>query len=185
MGRYVKKPVEIEAFQLPTEKGEDLTPFEKWAELHEMHDYGYGRYGMILIETLEGTMAASPGDWIIKGVEGEFYPCKPEIFKKTYSPVALNATATSSVTISREGAEYSRKAVAMLNFQFPVGKTEAAQRHEKELESVTGKHECSSTCCPTGCARKDPTFYCQECGGMLNEFSECGKCKSTTGGQRQ
>ncbi|WP_298736052.1 hypothetical protein [uncultured Subdoligranulum sp.] len=39
------------------------------------------------IETLEGTMHASPGDWIITGVNGEQYPCKPDIFEKTYEPV--------------------------------------------------------------------------------------------------
>ena len=38
------------------------------------------------IETLEGTMLARPGDWIIKGVNGEFCPCKPDIFTKTYEP---------------------------------------------------------------------------------------------------
>ncbi len=38
------------------------------------------------IKTLEGVMTASPMDWIIKGVNGEFYPCKPEIFEKTYEP---------------------------------------------------------------------------------------------------
>jgi hypothetical protein len=41
----------------------------------------------ILIETLEGNMEASKGDWIIKGVNGEFYPCKPDIFEKSYEPV--------------------------------------------------------------------------------------------------
>lgn len=41
----------------------------------------------ILIATLEGTMKASKGDWLIKGVSGEFYPCKPDIFEKTYEPV--------------------------------------------------------------------------------------------------
>lgn len=40
-----------------------------------------------LIPTLEGTMEASPGDWIIRGVQGEFYPCKPNIFTATYEPV--------------------------------------------------------------------------------------------------
>jgi hypothetical protein len=40
----------------------------------------------LLIETLEGTMSASPMDWIIKGVKGEFYPCKPDIFAATYEP---------------------------------------------------------------------------------------------------
>lgn len=41
----------------------------------------------VVIETLEGTMAANPGDWIIKGVKGEFYPCKSSIFKATYEPM--------------------------------------------------------------------------------------------------
>ena len=40
----------------------------------------------LLIPTLEGTMRADVGDWIIRGVQGEFYPCKPEIFKETYEP---------------------------------------------------------------------------------------------------
>lgn len=40
------------------------------------------------IETLEGTMHASVGDWIITGVNGEKYPCKPDVFEKTYEPVA-------------------------------------------------------------------------------------------------
>ena len=43
-----------------------------------------GKDPKIIIETLEGTMYASLGDYIIKGVKGEFYPCKPEIFKETY-----------------------------------------------------------------------------------------------------
>ena len=42
----------------------------------------------ILINTLEGNMKASIGDFIIKGVQGEFYPCKPDIFEKTYEKVA-------------------------------------------------------------------------------------------------
>lgn len=43
------------------------------------------------IKTLEGTMTAKNGDWIIKGVNGEFYPCKPEIFEKTYEAVEIPA----------------------------------------------------------------------------------------------
>jgi hypothetical protein len=42
--------------------------------------------GAMLIPTLEGTMAANPGDYIIRGVAGEFYPCKPDIFERTYEP---------------------------------------------------------------------------------------------------
>lgn len=43
--------------------------------------------GDLVIETLEGDMIVSPNDWIIKGLNGEFYPCKPDIFEKTYEPV--------------------------------------------------------------------------------------------------
>ncbi|WP_261781116.1 hypothetical protein [Clostridium botulinum] len=43
--------------------------------------------GTLYIETLEGTMKAEKGDYIIKGINGEFYPCKPDIFKKTYESV--------------------------------------------------------------------------------------------------
>lgn len=43
--------------------------------------------GKLFIPTLEGTMCANPGDWIIRGVKGEFYPCKPDIFEATYEPV--------------------------------------------------------------------------------------------------
>lgn len=39
------------------------------------------------IETIEGTMRVNPGDWIIRGVKGEFYPCRPDIFDATYEPV--------------------------------------------------------------------------------------------------
>lgn len=43
--------------------------------------------GTLTIRTLEGDMTANKGDWIIKGVQGEFYPCKPDIFAATYEPV--------------------------------------------------------------------------------------------------
>lgn len=44
-------------------------------------------YGKITIETLEGDMTASINDWIIKGIKGEFYPCKPDIFEATYEAI--------------------------------------------------------------------------------------------------
>jgi hypothetical protein len=58
--KFVKKPVIVEAYQV----------FEE-----------------VKIETLEGTMIASPGDWIVKGIHGEKYPVKQDIFEKTYKPV--------------------------------------------------------------------------------------------------
>lgn len=85
--KFKKKPVVIEAVQ--------------WdgANVDEVLDFilcgGSARRGLgderntLYIDTLEGTMAASKGDWVIKGVNGEFYPCKPDIFEKTYETVPL------------------------------------------------------------------------------------------------
>ena len=47
-------------------------------------------YGEMRIRTLEGEMTGSKGDWIIKGIKGEFYPCKPNIFEATYEPVEVS-----------------------------------------------------------------------------------------------
>jgi hypothetical protein len=78
MPTFRKRPVVIEAVQ--------LTPLS----LSEMEEFVGGdlefRGGEVIIATLEGAMHASPGDWIIKGVQGEFYPCKPDIFEATYEP---------------------------------------------------------------------------------------------------
>ena len=58
--KFIKKPVVVQAYQTDRE---------------------------VLINTLEGIMRAAPGDWIITGIKGEKYPCKPDIFEKTYDPV--------------------------------------------------------------------------------------------------
>ena len=72
-----KKPVVVEAFQL-----QGNTP------LAYLRNLGFEFDGKsAIIPTLEGNMKASPGDWIIKGVEGEYYPCKDDIFRKTYDLV--------------------------------------------------------------------------------------------------
>lgn len=90
MAFYRKKPVVIEAYQIS-----EQTEFEikKWSEgkvyaspvLEPSENNPKGCYWQI--STLEGIMTAIPGDFIIKGVQGEFYPCKPDIFEKTYELV--------------------------------------------------------------------------------------------------
>ena len=82
MGKYRKKPVVIEARQFNGKNGIQLLSWIQGIELEE--DYA-GNY--IEIKTLEGTMRADLNDWIIKGVKGEFYPCKPDIFEATYEAV--------------------------------------------------------------------------------------------------
>lgn len=76
--KYRKKPVVIEAIQYTEDNIEELFAFVNTAFV--------GAKGFI-IPTLEGDMIASRGDYIIKGVNGEFYPCKPDIFEKTYEAV--------------------------------------------------------------------------------------------------
>ncbi len=81
--RYRKKPVIIDAVQIRGDNDNELLSF-----LNE-HVVPFEMVGdhVILIHTLEGDMKADPLDWIIKGVKGEFYPCKPDIFEATYERV--------------------------------------------------------------------------------------------------
>lgn len=81
--RFRKKPVEIEAIQWLDNTADVLDFCEGKADLIELVEAGVG----IGIDTPEGLMTARLQDWIIKGVQGEFYPCKPEIFDQTYDPV--------------------------------------------------------------------------------------------------
>lgn len=83
--KFRKKPVEIEAIKFDGWNWADCYQFMSDKQL--VFPSVLEERGKIEIETLEGTMTASKGDWIIKGVNGEFYPCKPDIFEKTYEPV--------------------------------------------------------------------------------------------------
>ena len=81
--KYRKKPVVVEAVQWTGENHAEMCEFID-PEVFEIKP----KEGLI-IHTLEGDHHASPGDYIIKGVNGEFYPCKPDIFAKTYDPATL------------------------------------------------------------------------------------------------
>lgn len=76
--KFRKKPVVIDAVQFTRANFAEIEAFVGGdAEF---------RNGELVVATLEGAMRASPDDWIIKGVKGEFYPCKPDIFAATYEP---------------------------------------------------------------------------------------------------
>lgn len=80
--RFRKKPIVIEAERLTAETS---TAVARWSGARVVQPGNVGVSGACLeIETLEGRMRADEGDWIIRGVNGEFYPCKPDIFEKTY-----------------------------------------------------------------------------------------------------
>lgn len=82
MPKFRKKPVVIEAVQYTGQNAHEIARF---AEPTRTAFAGPG--GSAFIETLEGRMEASVGDWIIQGIQGEFYPCKPDIFEATYDSV--------------------------------------------------------------------------------------------------
>ena len=93
VAKFRKKPVVIEAIQIP-ETYDGVQEIIDWVNSHnhqfKAEDSGtwtiwYDRE--MRIKTLEGEMTAKRGDWIIRGVKGEFYPCKPDIFEKTYERV--------------------------------------------------------------------------------------------------
>jgi hypothetical protein len=81
MPMFMKKPVAIEARQYTAESANDIA---KWCS-------GYiDTSSCLVIPTLEGPMRALQNDWIIKGVRGEFYPCRESIFNETYERVEEN-----------------------------------------------------------------------------------------------
>lgn len=85
MGKYRKKPVEIEAIQYNVDNKSDCIDFIKEDWIHPLDgSVKLNQNGDFFIRTLEGLMKVSDGDYIIKGVQGEFYPCKPDIFEQTY-----------------------------------------------------------------------------------------------------
>lgn len=100
MNNYRKKPVVIEAVHFlmvtrnyfPVFAG-DTSEVPKWIieatakEPHEVGSLGVHSDGTLWVKTLEGALKVSYGDWIIQGVKGELYPCKPDIFDATYELV--------------------------------------------------------------------------------------------------
>jgi len=91
--KFKKRPVVVEAIQYLNSNKEEIEKFVgvelksiPWSETAYIAGMGPPLF-MLMIPTLESPHEAIPGDWIIKGVQGEFYPCKPDIFEKTYEKV--------------------------------------------------------------------------------------------------
>lgn len=104
MTKFRKKPVVIEAIK--------WNPFEMMIHdvlkfmgtdkinMEEQGVLSVGKYkGELIIKTLEGDMTVSEGDWIIKGIKGEFYPCKNDIFEATYEVVEEASLASKTKVI--------------------------------------------------------------------------------------
>ena len=81
MKRYRKRPVVVEAVRFIQENRNE------WQRILNTHDIQYDPEPVAYIKTLEGTMRCNYGDWIIRGVLGELYPCTDEVFQMTYKEV--------------------------------------------------------------------------------------------------
>ncbi|MFH9426021.1 hypothetical protein [Streptomyces sp. NPDC017529] len=90
MPKYRKRPVVIEARRIDMQDHDAATALIAWCGglAHSSTEHGML---VIAVPTLEGTMYAADGDWIVKGIKGEFYPVKPDIFEATYEQAEENA----------------------------------------------------------------------------------------------
>jgi hypothetical protein len=82
MAKYRKKPVVVEAMQFDGKNGAAI---QEWAA--GAVTWTPAVQYLLKIKTIEGTMRAAKDDWVIRGIAGEFYPCKPDIFAATYEAV--------------------------------------------------------------------------------------------------
>ena len=102
MPRFRKNPIVIEARQLGNTHEEDLEILAWCGGRSHLHP---DRCDLYEIPTLEGVMIADMGDWVIKGIKGEFYPVKEEICKETYTPINPNTELESHVSSTYEVLE--------------------------------------------------------------------------------
>lgn len=107
--RFRKKPVVIEAVQWSVTNAAEIAAFMMGGKYQHTHS------NRVAIFTLEGTMIAAPGDWIIKGVKGEYYPCKPDIFEATYEAWNTRAQGGGKVGHATDNSEQLRKVSVRLS----------------------------------------------------------------------
>lgn len=84
--KFRKKPVVVDAFQWKPEGQEDIS-FPDWLNDALVGEFVWIDGVCLKITTLEGRMTCGLGDWVIKGIQGELYPCKDDIFRETYERV--------------------------------------------------------------------------------------------------
>ncbi len=111
MSKFRKKPVVIDAVQWLGDFQALIAWRSQWPDYSGQNGDGFhfDLGGIVAIETLEGEMTARRGDWIIRGVKGEFYPCKPDIFAATYELVAASPDpdAETSTPAARKGDHHA------------------------------------------------------------------------------
>lgn len=127
---FIKNPITIEAV--------------RWnGNFAEMEQFVGGcaevRNGKLLVATLEGPLTASDGDWIIKGVKGEFYPCKPDIFEATYETISETsilprADLFKGSYVKRQGFQIeTMRGYALAHTGFGQNRSDVAEELAKEI----------------------------------------------------
>lgn len=113
MSEYRKKPVVIEARQLSPDNHQELANWIAGSGYEVRHASRPPMRAVtgLVIKTLEGDMTADYGDWIIRGVAGEFYPCKPDIFEVTYDAVASVGDTDPAPAAAAEHSWFSQAAL--------------------------------------------------------------------------
>jgi hypothetical protein len=94
--KYRKKPIVIEAIQFTGWNQDEVLAFAIPDLSKEACRAAKTMKLPVVIETLEGNMTATPGDWIIRGIKGECYPCAPDVFALTYEPVESQTVANGA-----------------------------------------------------------------------------------------
>jgi len=117
MTKFRKKPTIIDAIQF---NGENINDVKAFLDFNTVIQYDKS----FLIKTLEGNMRVSPGDWVIKGVLGEFYPCKDEIFKLIYEEVKEGVYFQPDYTDVNTKKEYPGGSVSFLDYLESQGEIE-------------------------------------------------------------
>lgn len=112
MGLYTKKPVTIEAVRVQAADyngfsfdGDPFSEIPEWIRVAMAQDVVVPvaqdtDYAVFDVRTIEGVMRAQPGDWIIRGVEGELYPCKDSVFQATYAVASRTPDSTGEPALS-------------------------------------------------------------------------------------
>lgn len=156
---FMKRPCQVEAFKWTADH--DQTEYPEWivAAIKDGSVW-FGRDSLnnvrMTIVTLEGNMTATPGDWIIKGVAGEIYPCKPEIFERTYraaTPVTLERPAGDIVVALREADSPNNQSLldeasrVIERMRDALREIDAGDLNKEMMQQIA--HEALESCFPT------------------------------------
>lgn len=164
--QFRKKPVVIEAIQWTGDNADPVQAFLHDGQTEAAYGWVIGRY--VEIGTLEGTTTASIGDWIIRGVKGECYPCKPDIFAATYEP----ADQSSSASGERELIEALDRMDALLDPK--CGLLAVSDSSGTVQASRCGLALIRAALAPSlAPSDNDWPGPCQFCGGMGGHWEGC------------